>query len=119
MKENCNLYNLDIENEDLGGNYSNYVISSDEQKLRDLITEVKNVLKFFWRSHGRSFIQGRYYWWVTVDSKNHLKTVHCKGGLIPENVRSQEYNYFESEHEAEQLLKLLLDVFDTFGFPLR
>ena len=119
MDENCNLYNLDIKKDVSGGNYINYVVSSDEKKLQNLILDVKNVMKSFWKSHGMQFIQGRYYWWITVDSKNHLKTIHCKGAIIPDNVNNQKYNYFETEHEAKQLLDLLLGVFEKYGFPLR
>lgn len=119
MTHNCDLYNLKLGEGTLNANYSEYVTSQDEKKLLSLIDDVKDLMAKNWSLNNRSaFVKGKRYYWVTVNAKGHLRTMHPKCGIITDNVANMRYNYFEQEQDAEMLKDKIKDLFKRNGFPL-
>lgn len=81
---------------------SSSVLSSlDEKKLLSLIDDVKDLMAKNWSLKNRSaFVKGKRYYWVTVNAKGYLRTIHSKCGVITDNVANMRYNYFEQEQDA-------------------
>ncbi len=119
MTQNCDLYNLKLGEGTLNANYSEYVTSPDEKKLLSLIDDVKDLMAKNWSLKNRSaFVKGKMYYWVTVNAKGHFRSIHCKHGVISDNVANMRYNYFEQQQDAELLRDNIRDLFKRSGFPL-
>ena len=68
--------------------------------LECIIAEFRSTIMSYWDSHKTQFKKGHYYW-VTIQYKSHLRTLHVKEGYISHNVANLPYNYFKSEREAD------------------
>ena len=119
QSSNCNFRDLEVSEEKGLGNLSNYISSRNKRKLDDLIQELNKVIDDFWASKKQNFVIGKRYWWVTVNHKGHLKTIHCKHGKIKYRNGCPKDNYFESPVDAYQLFELISSVCYNYGFPLR
>lgn len=108
QSNNCNFRNLEVSEEKGGGNLTNYICSKDKDKLLYLVQELRKTIDDFWDSKDRKpFEKDKKYWWVTVDEKGHLKTIHCKQDIITDKNGSPDKNYFESSADAYLLLTLI------------
>lgn len=88
--------------------FLNYICSKDKDKLSYLVQELRKTIDDFWDSKDRKpFEKDKKYWWVTVDEKGHLKTIHCKQDIITDKNGSPDKNYFESSADAYLLLTLI------------
>ena len=108
QSNNCNFRDMEVAEDRGGGDLSNYICSTDKDKLLNLVQELKRAIDYFWDSKDRKpFEKDKKYWWVTVDEKNHLKTIHCKCDIIADKNGSPDKNYFESSDDAYLLLELI------------
>ena len=102
---NCDLINLRFSTklEKYPNAYYDYIVVSKSFPLWKLKVEI---VQFF---GNRTFSGPGDYYWVTTSYACHLKTLHIKKGKIThsKNTLTQQYNYFENEQDAINLLTLI------------
>lgn len=101
----CDLYNLKLEEKTSSGNWDNYIFSSNQMVLTDLILTIQKVISDYWNQTApHNFVRGQRYWWVSSSYSGWLRTLSVQEGIIPDNCYNQPMNFFENRGEAQALM---------------
>lgn len=100
----CDRYNLTIGKQSSNGNLSAFVCFPNVTVLDSIVHDVQKTMGDYWQlTSPHPFVPGKRYWWITSPYSGWLRNVHCKSGVIPDNVVNQRFNYFENSSLADGL----------------
>lgn len=121
MPAACDIYNMRLIEVDVNPNskneqYANYFACDcqNEGKFLKMIEEIKDVLRNKCANH---FQSGHKYYYLTTSYASQIKNLKVRVD-IHQNKSTFEYNYFDSESKAKQVLQTIIDIFARYGVAL-
>lgn len=112
MPAACDIYNMRLIEDDSNSNKvnnANYFACycQNEKKFLQMIDDIKNILK---KNCAKQFKPGNKYYYLTTSYASQIKNLKVTHD-VNVNKDNNEYNYFDLESTAKQVLQSIIDIF--------